>query len=364
MDNKLAENIRIYRKNMGFTQEQLAERLGITLGTISKWERGTSEPDLLYVMQIAELFHVSVDALIGFTMHGNNVETEIERICAMLGNGCTIEQAAQEYDNLLIKFPNNFDAVYGAAKCHMQIGVVYHRHDELKRAIELLRHTIDLLSQNKDPDINEAELRNDIAQCYSTLEDYKKAVEEYKKNNVCGNNDAEIGLILIEKEKKLKEGIKYTETAFLNMISQMVSIFSGYVVYYRESEEVEKGIRAARWAINYLKSLKDEPDKACYLDKIICFSYLALAFGQDVRGRNEDAEDSLREAVRMAREFDANPVYTLDNIAFAEHIHSSHVYDNGGPTAMEGLRRTMDENKDITSEAFKQKFEMLMKNEG
>ena len=148
------------------------------------------------------------------------------------------------------------------------------------------------------------------------------------------------------------------------MISQMVSIFSGYVVYYRESEEVEKGIRAARWAINYLKSLKDEPDKACYLDKIICFSYLALAFGQDVRGRNEDAEDSLREAVRMAREFDANPVYTLDNIAFAEHIHSSHVYDNGGPTAMEGLRRTMDENKDITSEAFKQKFEMLMKNEG
>ena len=31
---------------------------------------------------------------------------------------------------------------------------------------------------------------------------------------------------------------------------------------------------------------------------------------------------------------------------------------------MEGLRRTMDENKDITSEAFKQKFEMLMKNEG
>ena len=76
-----------------------------------------------------------------------------------------------------------------------------------------------------------------------------------------------------------------------------------------------------------------------------------------------EAEDSLREAVRMAREFDANPVYTLDNIAFAEHIHSSHVYDNGGPTAMEGLRRTMDENKDIISDAFKQKFEMLMKNE-
>ena len=364
MDNKLAENIRIYRKNMGFTQEQLAERLGITLGTISKWERGTSEPDLLYVMQIAELFHVSVDALIGFTMHGNNVETEIERICAMLGNGCTIEQAAQEYDNLLIKFPNNFDAVYGAAKCHMQIGVVYHRHDELKRAIELLRHTIDLLSQNKDPDINEVELRNDIAQCYSTLEDYKKAVEEYKKNNVCGNNDAEIGLILIEKEKQLKEGIKYTETAFLNSISQMISVISGYIIYYRETKEVEKGIRAAQWAIDYLKNLKDDPEKVCYLDKIISLYYLVRAFGEDRSGKGREAEDSMREAVRMAREFDANPLRTLENIVFADHVRVSNVYDNGGPTAMEGLRRTMDENKDIISDAFKQKFEMLMKNEG
>ena len=97
MENKLAENIRIYRKNMGLSQEQLAERLGITLGTISKWERGASEPDLLYVMQIAELFHVSVDALIGFTMHGNNAETEVERLKAFYKEH-TIEETAKEYD--------------------------------------------------------------------------------------------------------------------------------------------------------------------------------------------------------------------------------------------------------------------------
>ena len=48
MENKLAENIRNYRKDLGFTQEQLAERLGVTLGAVSKWERGSSEPDLSY----------------------------------------------------------------------------------------------------------------------------------------------------------------------------------------------------------------------------------------------------------------------------------------------------------------------------
>ena len=360
MDNKLAENIRIYRKNMGLSQEQLAERLGITLGTISKWERGASEPDLLYVMQIAELFHVSVDALIGFTMHGNNAETEVERLKAFYKEH-TIEETAKEYDGLLIKFPNHFDIVLGAAKCHMQIGVVYRQHDELKRAIELLRHAIDLFSQNKDPEINEVELRNYIAECYSSLEDYKKAVEEYKKNNLCGNNDAEIGLILIEKEKQLKEGIKYTETAFLNSISQMISVISGYIIYYRETKEVEKGIRAAQWTIDYLKNLKDDPEKACYLDKIISLYYLVRAFGEDRSGKGREAEDSMREAVRMAREFDANPLRTLENIVFADHVCVSNVYDNGGPTALESLRRAMDENKEITSDMFKQKFNELMK---
>ena len=38
----LAENIRMMRKERGLTQEQLAEAMGITVGTVSKWETGVS----------------------------------------------------------------------------------------------------------------------------------------------------------------------------------------------------------------------------------------------------------------------------------------------------------------------------------
>ena len=58
MENNLAENIRSCRKSLGLTQEQLAERLGVTLGAVSKWERGSSEPELSYIMGLAELFHI------------------------------------------------------------------------------------------------------------------------------------------------------------------------------------------------------------------------------------------------------------------------------------------------------------------
>ena len=361
MENRLAENIRKYRKELGLNQEDLAERLGITLGTVSKWERGISEPDLQYIMDLAELFHVSVDVMIGFTMRGNNADKEAERI-STLENEAPLEETAAEYDRALMKFPNHFDIVYGAAKCYMQIGVVYKREPELRRAIELLRHAIDLFSQNKDPELNELDLSNDIAQCYATLKEYRRAIEEYKKNNVCGINDSEIGLLLTENEKNPKEGIKYIQRAFLNQIGTTITSMSGFVIYYRDTGNTERVIQSVEWTLEYLKSLKEEPKEKCYLDKMICLHYFLLAIGMDMTGRDQKAEDSLVNAVRMAKAFDEHPIYTLDNILFAEKARGSTVYDNAGPTAMESLVRTMEKDGQGTSEKFKERFYQLINN--
>ena len=361
MENRLAENIRKYRKELGLNQEDLAERLGITLGTVSKWERGISEPDLQYIMDLAELFHVSVDVMIGFTMRGNNADKEAERI-STLENEAPLEETAAEYDRALMKFPNHFDIVYGAAKCYMQIGVVYKREPELRRAIELLRHAIELFSQNKDPELNELDLSNDIAQCYAALKEYRRAIEEYKKNNVCGINDAEIGLLLTENEKNPREGIKYIERAFLNQIGATITSMSGFIIYYRDTGNTDRVIQTVEWMLEYLKSLKEDPKEKCYLDKMICLHYFLLAIGMDMTGREQKAEDNLVNAVRMARAFDEQPVYTLDNILFAEKAKESTVYDNAGPTAMESLVRTMEKDGKETSEKFKERFYQLINN--
>lgn len=42
MKIKLAENIRMFRKEHSLTQEQLAEVLGVTVGAVYKWEAGVS----------------------------------------------------------------------------------------------------------------------------------------------------------------------------------------------------------------------------------------------------------------------------------------------------------------------------------
>ena len=41
----LGETIKAYRKQMKLTQEQLADIMGVTVGAVSKWESGLSNPD-------------------------------------------------------------------------------------------------------------------------------------------------------------------------------------------------------------------------------------------------------------------------------------------------------------------------------
>lgn len=59
----LNKNISFYRKHCGYTQEQLAERLGVTAQSISKWETGISNPDVAVLPDLAKALGVDIDAL-------------------------------------------------------------------------------------------------------------------------------------------------------------------------------------------------------------------------------------------------------------------------------------------------------------
>ena len=52
------------RKQKGFSQEELANRLNVSRQTISKWEVGESTPDMENLVAISELFEISLDELV------------------------------------------------------------------------------------------------------------------------------------------------------------------------------------------------------------------------------------------------------------------------------------------------------------
>jgi len=71
----LAGNIARYRKDTGLTQEVLADKLGITFQAVSKWETGQSVPDTMLLPEIAQIFNVSVDKLLGYVSFRNDTSS-------------------------------------------------------------------------------------------------------------------------------------------------------------------------------------------------------------------------------------------------------------------------------------------------
>ena len=66
-DIRINEQIAFLRKQRGMTQEELARALGVTNQAVSKWEQGQCCPDIGLLPDLAKMFDVSVDELLGYT---------------------------------------------------------------------------------------------------------------------------------------------------------------------------------------------------------------------------------------------------------------------------------------------------------
>jgi len=102
----IGENIKKLRFQKKLTQEALADFIGVSFQSVSRWERGESYPDITILPEIAGFFRVSVDELLGV----NRAENEAEIIKELEAyDNLTDEKLKQEIINRLKeKFPNDF----------------------------------------------------------------------------------------------------------------------------------------------------------------------------------------------------------------------------------------------------------------
>ena len=77
---QLGNSLASARKKSGFSQEEVAERLGVSRQTISKWESSETLPDIRQSKQLAVLYHLTLDALIDFDLDQQEIEEAIDRI--------------------------------------------------------------------------------------------------------------------------------------------------------------------------------------------------------------------------------------------------------------------------------------------
>ena len=109
MKLRIGENIKAYRKIKNITQEQLAEMLGISCQSVSRWELGVCYPDMELLPNIAKIFHVSVDTLLGVDdlMEKEKVNDYLARFQAAINKGKVHECISIARDGVA-EYPNNF----------------------------------------------------------------------------------------------------------------------------------------------------------------------------------------------------------------------------------------------------------------
>ena len=86
MKLSIGDNIRKYRRQSDMTQEQLADRLGVSYQSVSRWENGATYPDIELLPAIAGMFSITMDELMG--MPDENKKKQAEQVFDELRREC------------------------------------------------------------------------------------------------------------------------------------------------------------------------------------------------------------------------------------------------------------------------------------
>lgn len=100
LKSQIGVNIALQRKRLGMTQLELAEKLNYSDKAVSKWERGESVPDVLTLVQLADLFEIPVNQL-------------LEDPNALPGNPGKLEKAMTQVSEKALKRKANKNVILG-----------------------------------------------------------------------------------------------------------------------------------------------------------------------------------------------------------------------------------------------------------
>ncbi len=180
MNIYFGENLKELRKAKNLTQEKLAEFLGVSFQTVSKWERGDTYPDITMLPEIAGFFKVTTDELLGV----NRAENEEEIIKELEAyDNLTDKKLKQEIIyKLKEKFPNDFRILLRYMTC------LVHFKENTPENITKIIAIYENIQQNCNNDKIRISAKRHIAELYKglsekdgsgiTFEDCEKIIKE------------------------------------------------------------------------------------------------------------------------------------------------------------------------------------------
>ena len=107
---QLATYIKSHRQNIGLTQKELAELVGVTDVTISRWESGQRQPMWYQFVKLCEVLGMELEWFIG-KENGNNdkLKAEIEQLKSRTCQSCVNKGKCAIFDNFNIDYCSDWE---------------------------------------------------------------------------------------------------------------------------------------------------------------------------------------------------------------------------------------------------------------
>ena len=250
MNFYFGENLKALRKKRDFTQEQLAEMLGVSSQAVSKWERGNAYPDISLLPIIANLFSVSVDSLLGVDI--SEKETAIATILAEADRLCGENRFADAVSFLreaLIRYPAEPRILYRLA--WNLTGTVKEQPQNLSEAIGVYEKILELCDE---PRLRATVLRDLLYRYYTTGNTDKalKTAEMLPDFEVC--KEYNLGRSNLLHGRKLAEYLQKNIRLYGNAMRECLAYFLNDAIL-REEEMLPYSVEIAKHKMDLLEQL-------------------------------------------------------------------------------------------------------------
>lgn len=305
---KLGENLKKFRLQRELTQEQLADVLCVSAQAVSRWENGTTYPDITLLPTIASYFEITLDELMGM----ENWRSE-EQLKELLGQ---LEENGSKgliYENILLlrdavkTYPTNYELqfrlVNQLAFCEYKDGRGLSEEEKISFNREAAEIGNRILSHCTDGAIIN-QTTQQLCYIYSSLGEKEKAIEYAKKLPNIGCTDTVVLGDLYEGEQQkthLKRAIKWYTSIFWCALINLADLG-----YRNETMSDAERIEIMKKALAILELVFDDGDYLNYSGTVsITHRYIAdLAMSE---GDYELALSSLEKAAQFAVMSDTLP---------------------------------------------------------
>ncbi len=170
---KVGAFLKDLRKEKEITQEQLAEELGVSGRTISRWETGKNMPDISLLVEIAEFFDVSIPEIIKGERKSESMEEEVKEVAETMSDYAK----AEKLHNELLQRKPAYD--YWIAKSLILQTRVLMAKPDLFQAEHTLKSVIDNYKVKDDNILLEAnQLWNELMQ----IKNMPKSIDDTNTN--------------------------------------------------------------------------------------------------------------------------------------------------------------------------------------